>query len=593
MNKLNTQKGQVIIINTLLFFTLSTSIIFAVTSPVISSFQITKSFTKSKQSFLLANSAANEALYKLNTNKDLASSEVVSLAQGSAIITTADTGSGKTISVGSDVESFERNYQISLSTGEGVSFSYGLQVGQGGFDMAGGAGVIGNIYSNGDVLGSGGVYVTGSVVAANVSDPLVVTSNNSGTIDPPTQINFGGNTTPQDLAQSFTVSTTTPVSSVRILIKKSGTAWMNNITMRIVADNAGKPNKTTLAQATISAPTVTSTFNYLTVPLTSTVVLTPGNIYWVVFDTATTWGQYYALGANDATFLGGQAKTSAAGWSSSNGGTWVATSPTTLDAYFDVYVGGSTGIIKGITVGTGGVGDAWSFEVKDSTVAGNVYCQAGSGNNKACDTSRSNPVQQSYPISDGNIDDWKAEAIAGGSTTTISLGGSSVKSIGPIKVNGNVTVGSGAILNINGPVYITGNLSVQGGGKIRINPSLGATSAVIVADGRVDSGGGGVFQGSGTAGSYILVITTSTCPTGSGCSGNNAIEVSGGSGAVVLNAQKGTIEFTGGAQAKQATGNKIIMEGGTTVTYEAGLMNPNFVSGPSGSWKVDSWKEVE
>jgi hypothetical protein len=587
----NTQRGQVIIINTLLFFALSTAIIFAVTHPVVSSFQVTQSFLKSKKAFLVANSASNEALYKLNANMELASAETVTLAQGTADIIVADTGDTKTVSIESDVETYERNYEISLSQGEGVSFNYGLQVGQGGFEMSGGAGINGNVYSNGDITGTGGPYITGSAVSSNISDPVIVTSNNGGTIDPPAEIQFGGNATPQDMSQSFTVATTTPVSSIRILIKKSGSAWMNNVTMRITSDNSGKPSKTTLAQGTISASTVTTTFNYLTIPLSSTVALTPGTTYWLVFDTSTTWGQYYALGANDGAFADGTAKTGS--WSSSNGGTWANTSPSTLDSYFDVYVGGSTGIISGITVGSGGIGDAWAFEVNNSTVAGTIYCQAGTGNNKSCDTSRSNPVQQAFPISDGNIQDWKDVAAAGGATSTVSMGGSEVRTIGPVKINGNLSVGSGAILNVEGTIHVTGNVSVSGGGIVRVSPSLGATSAIIIADGKVSAGGGGVFQGSGTSGSYILLVTTSTCPTGSGCSGDNAIEVSGGTGAVVLNAQSGTIEFSGGAQAKQATANKIIMGGGTTVTYESGLANQNFTSGPSGSWTINSWKEVE
>jgi hypothetical protein len=589
--KIHTQKGQVIIINTLLFFALSVAIIFAVTSPVISSFQITKSFLKSKQAFMVANSASNEALYKLNTNKDLAGAEIVNLAQGTATISVADVSGGKRILIESDVDSYQRNYELNVAIDNGVSFNYGVQSGQGGFNMSGSAGIIGNIYSNGNVVGSGGPYVTGSAIAANISDPVIVASNNSGTIDPPQQVNFGGNTTPQDFGQSFTIATSTPVSSIRILIKKSGTAWMNNITMRITSDNAGKPSKTTLAQATISAATVSSSFNYLTVPLSSTISLTPGTTYWIVFDTATTWGQFYSLGANTGEYVTGISKTGT--WASNNGGTWNNTNPNTLDAYFDINVGGSTGLIQGVTVGSSGQGDAWAFQVNNSTVAGTIYCQAGSGNNKTCNTTRPNPVQQPWPISDGNIQDWKAEAALGGATSTISLGGSTIRTIGPIKINGDLSVGAGSILNINGTVHVTGNVSVSGGGIIRINPTLGAQSAVIVADGRVSAGGGGQFQGSGSTGSYILLITTSTCPSGTGCSGDSAIEVSGGTGAVVLNAQKGTIEFSGGAQARQATANQIIMSGGTTVTYESGLQNPNFTSGPSGSYTIGSWKEVE
>ena len=591
MNKKNTQKGQVIILNTLLFFALSSIIIFAVTAPVIASYQTTKSFFKSKQAFMVANSASNEAIYKLNTNKQLASSETIYLSQGTAQITVADVAGGKTISINSNVDSYQRNYALNIVVTDGVSFNYGVQVGQGGFNMSGGAGIIGNVYSNGDIIGSGGPYITGSAISANISDPLVITSNNSGTMDPPNQINFGGNGIPQDAAQSFVVDTSDPISSIRILIKKSGSAWMNNITMRITTDNNGSPSRTTLAQATISAATVSSSFNYLTIPLNNVLSLNPGTTYWIVFDTATTWGQYYSLGANDSQYTDGVAKLGE--WRNNNGGTWSNTNPTTLDAYFDVYVGGSTGIIQGITVGSSGQGDAWAYEIKDSTVAGAVYCQAGSGNNKPCDTSRPNPVQQQWPISEGNIQDWKIDAETGGTISGLSLGSQDVETIGPVKINGNLSVGAGATLNIQGTIYVTGNVSVNGGGIIRIDPSLGQTSAVIITDGRVTAGGGGQFQGSGASRSYILLATTSSCPNGSGCSNNPAISVSGGTGAVVLNAQNGQITFSGGAQARQATADTISMSGGTTVTYETGLQNPNFTTGPSGTWSIGSWKEVE
>jgi hypothetical protein len=591
MNKNNTQKGSVIIINTILFFVLSSVIIFAIATPVVSSFELTKSFLKSKQAFMVAASASNEALYKLKTNKDLANAESVSLAQGKATISVADTVSGKQISINSDVDSYERNFKINIEEDDGVGFNYGIQIGQGGFELNGNSGIIGNIYSNGDVIGTGGPYVTGSAIAANISDPITVATNNSGTIDPPHQISFGSNTTPQDFAQSFSINTTDPVSSVRILIRKSGTAWMNNITLRITSNNGGKPDKTTLAQATISASTVGSSFGYLTVPLNSAVSLTPGATYWLVFDTSTTWGQHYILGANEGQYTNGASQLGS--WASNNGGTWSETSPASLDTYFDINVGGSTGLIRGLAVGSSGQGDAWAYEVKDSTVAGVIYCQGGSGNNKQCDTSRPNPIQQAWPISDGNIQDWKNIAIAGGTIESLSLGSQDTASIGPTYINGNLSVGAGGVLNLNGTVYVKGNISVSGGGIIRINPTLGNQSVVIVTDGRISTGGGGQFQGSGASGSYILVATTSTCPVGAGCSNNPAISVSGGTGAVVLNAQKGTIEFDGGAQARQATGHKIIMSGGTTVTYESGLQNPNFTSGPSGSWKIKSWKEVE
>jgi hypothetical protein len=479
-----------------------------------------------------------------------------------------------------------------LIAGSGTSFNYGLQVGQGGFDISGGSGIIGNVYSSGDIIGSNGAYITGTAVSSNASDPVAVTSN-TGIVDPLYQIDFGGNSVaiPQDVAQSFTVSTTTPVSSIRVLIKKTGSPW-SNITLRLTTDNANKPSKTDIAQGVITYSTITSTFNYVTIPLSSTVALTPGTRYWLVFDAINFWGPTYSLGANNSTYANQAVKLSQSGWSQSNGGTWTDSTPNTRDIYFDIYVGGDTGLIDGVTVGTGGVGDAWAHEVNDSTVAGTIYCQSGSSNNKACDTSRADPVQQAFPISDGNILDWKAEALAGGSTSTVSLG-NGIHTLGPIKINGDLSIGSGGILNLQGTVHVTGDITVGGGGIIRVNPTLNNKSVILLADGNIKSNGGGQFQGSGTTGSYILLVTTSDCPTGVDCGGDNAVEVNGGTGAVVINAQNGTIEFEGGAQAKQATAYRIVMTGGTTVTYEAGLANPVFESGPSGAWTVSSWKEVE
>ncbi len=591
MIKNNTQKGAVIILNTLLFFVISIAIIFAVVIPVITSWQVTKSFTKSKEAFLLASSASWEALYRLENGMALASSETLTLAQGTSIINVSDFSNDKTVSVTTDVDSYQRNYQIDLIQTAGVSFSYGLQAGQGGFVMYGSSGINGSAYSNGDIVGIGGPFITGTAISANIDDPVVSITNNRGTLTPPYELQFGGNATPQDVAQSFTVSTSTPISSVRIFIKKSGSRLMNNVIMRITSDNASKPSKTTITQGAISASTVTTSYGYLIIPLNDVVSLTPGVTYWIVFDTSTTGGQYYSLGANDATYLDGESRSG--NWASNNGGTWSNVAPVGKDIYFDVYAGGSTGIISGVSVGSGGVGDAWAHEVKNSTVAGRIYCRTASGNNKVCNTSRPDPVQQAMPISDANIEAWKAEAAAGGATSTISLSGSEIKTIGSTKIDGNLTVGSGAILNIEGTIYVTGNVAISGDAVIRVTPSAGAVSSIIVTDGQVISRGKAQYQGSGTPGSYILVVTTSTCPMGPKCSGRSAVSMTGSTGAVVLNAQQGTIEFTGGARARQATGHTITMSGGTIVDYDTGLANMNFTSGPSGSWAIESWKEVE
>lgn len=58
--------------------------------------------------------------------------------------------------------------QIEIST-DAVHFHFGAQVGDGGLSMGNNAGVLGNVYSNGDIIGSGGNNITSDVWVAGTS----------------------------------------------------------------------------------------------------------------------------------------------------------------------------------------------------------------------------------------------------------------------------------------------------------------------------------------------------------------------------------------------------------------------------------------
>ncbi len=592
MNKNNTKKGHIIILNTLVFFVVSISIIFALTSPVVSSFNITNSFSKSKQSFMLANSAMNEAIYKIKTNKNFQSNSLITLEQGNAEVEITSIGEDKEISIHSSVDTYESNYHAKLTQGRNIGFEYGAQVGQGGFELQGGSGIIGNVYANGKIIGSNNSYITGTAVSANITDPVSITSNNIGVIDPSGAISFGGNstTTPQDIAQSFSISTTTPVSSIRILIKKTETPT-GDITVRIVEDSEGKPGKIEKTKAVIKSSTVTSTFNYINLSLDGVVSLTPNTTYWLVFDTETFANALYSLGANSNSYSEGGVIFSKDGWSQSNGGVWESLN-IIQDTYFDIFVGGETGYIENMIIGSNGEGDAWSYQVKNSNIAGQLYCLVGVENNKNCNTTRQAPTQYPLTISDEDIASWKEIATNNGATTTQSFSGGNY-TLDSTKITGDLNVSSQSVLSLNGPVYVTGDVNVSAGSVIQVNPSLSEKSIALVADGVIKTNSGGVFANSGAQNSYIMLVTTSMCPYDTNCSNQDAIHITGGSGAVILNAQKGSIVLEGGAQAKQVTGYKVLLNGGSTITYESGLIAPLFSFEGSNQWKLNNWKEIE
>jgi hypothetical protein len=336
---------------------------------------------------------------------------------------------------------------------------------------------------------------------------------------------------------------------------------------------------------------VGTSYGYVAVPFTSASTLTPGTQYWIVLDTpSTSWNTYYQWAATSATYSNGVSKTG------DLGGTWNATSPSTLDGYFDLYLGGVTGIIQGIAVGQNG-GDARAHEIKNAIISNTAYCQISSGTtNKACNTTQADPTQVAYPVVDSQILSWKDEAAAGTSRSTWSLGSNNATSTsGAMKINGNLSLTDGAILTLNGILYVTGNININGAGKIQLGSSMGTKAGVIVVDGTVTLSGGASITGNGTAGSYAIVVSTNTaCGTGVGCNASSAYAISadGGTGSVVLVAQDGGIRFLGGASAKSAVGKYMYMDGGTTLRYESGLASIDFSSGPGGTWSVNSWKEI-
>lgn len=580
-------KGAAILIVVLFFVILSVTLITGVSGPVGYQIRNTSDFLQSKQSYSVADAQAENALYRLNHGKSDAPT-IMSLLGATATITLTDIGGDKEMSIQGAIGDFQRFVKARFKQDAGVAFNYGLQTGIGGVQMGGSSHIIGNVYANGDISGNGGsgwasTVITGSATAATLSNP-VAHIDNTGSSTPTYSHFFGLTAGTQDFAQSFVISTTTAISEIQLYIKKTGAPA--NYTVKIVNNSSGQPGTTVLTSGTLNSSLVTSVYSYVPVVMTTSVSLTSGSTYWIVIDNPTTSAvNYYTLGLNNGVYSAGAVKTGAMG------GTWSNIATTTADAYIKVLVGGDAGTITGMKVGTDS-GNAWAKNITNVIVSGSLYCQIGSGNSKACDTSRADPTPNPLPISTANLDEWKDEATAGGSTSSVSIAGSNTRTMGPIKINGNLTMSASGVLYITGPIYITGNISVSGNAKIYVHSSLGSVSGILVSDGRITLGGSGGVYGSGTAGSYVVMASNSDCPASGSCSGNPAIDVSGDAGSVVLSAPNGTVSFSGSGKAKSIVAKQMIMSGDTEVSYDSGLADLDFSSGPSGSWTVDTWKEV-
>lgn len=415
-NNFYRNSGQVMIIFVVLFLIISIIIITGIVNPTIRNIKVAKDLFLAKQSLYLADSGMADAVYRVKNNIAISNQEYLLINNNIATTTILDTIEGKTISSASNYLNYFRKIQSKIIKGDGVSFFYGVQAGQGGFSMSGSSQVNGNIYSNGPI--SGGI-VTGSAISAGVN-----------------------------------------------------------------------------------------------------------------------------------------------------------------------------GSIRDTKIGQNGIGEAQAHTVTGVTVAGALKCKIGSDNNKICDTSVADPDLISMPISGEQIIDWKDEAEAG-QTIIGNYSPSEEVILGPVKITGDFTIKKKVIMT--GTIWIEGKLLFSGGSAsiVLATSTYDNKSGVVIIDKYTNFTGGSQVFSTGITGSYVMLLITSDCPVSEFCSGNNAVSESGNAGSVVLAAPYGTISFGGGASAKEIVADKVILSGSASIDYEMGLASQNFVSGPSGSYNLISFKEIE
>ena len=265
----------------------------------------------------------------------------------------------------------------------------------------------------------------------------------------------------------------------------------------------------------------------------------------------------------------------------------------------DVISAGFPGLITGIHT----AGSAYAHTITSSTVGEDAYYQSISGTSVGGYSYPGSTDQATapMPIPDSQIEDWKSEALAGGTHTSpcpYSISGA--VSIGPKKINCDLNLDGTDDVTLNGNVWVSGNINFSNSAKMRVNPSLGDKTIVIVADketnrsssGQINMSNSTQFFGSGSSKSYVLLISQNNSAEMGGW--NSAINVSNSvSGKVLLYAPHGTINLSNSISIKEASAYKIQLNNSASVLYETGIANLLFTSGPSGGYSIDSWKETE
>lgn len=277
-------------------------------------------------------------------------------------------------------------------------------------------------------------------------------------------------------------------------------------------------------------------------------------------------------------------------------------------------VAGPTGVIEGMDV----TGDSWSHTIRGtSTVIGNAThsvlqntvvngdvladsiasctiggtatydTRSGCAVAGAITTPNPNPFVPAdvlpLPITEEQIDLWETESVSGGSIGSQNWS-SGTRSLGPKKITGNLYLSGNAELVVTGTLWVTGEIKLSNNAIIRLASSYGSSSGVIVAGvdesasaGYIEISNSAQVLGSGATGSYLMLLSQREA-------GANAIKTSNTSTAAILYAGEGEIEIGNSAALKEVTAYKLKITNSATVTYESGLQNASFSSGPGGSW---------
>lgn len=206
------------------------------------------------------------------------------------------------------------------------------------------------------------------------------------------------------------------------------------------------------------------------------------------------------------------------------------------------------------------------------------------------------------PIPDSQLDQWESEAMAGGThpgPCPLTYGTGDTVTLGPKKIDCDLTIQGSAQITIAGPLWVKGNLTIKNSAQVTLASSFGAQSGVIMVDdpanrttsSKISVENSATISGSGTAGSYLLLVSRNNSAEGGG--DEKAITLKNTGASSIYYAPHGFTSVQNNANVKEITAWKLEIKNSATVTYELSLRNVQFGSGPSGGYDVKYWKEVE
>jgi hypothetical protein len=246
----------------------------------------------------------------------------------------------------------------------------------------------------------------------------------------------------------------------------------------------------------------------------------------------------------------------------------------------------AVGTISDVTV----VEDAHADTINNSIINQDAYYVNGNISGTTVDGTEhpNSPAVPIVDLFDIDYDFWRGESQSGGIISNDYTINSDI-GFGPKKVEGNLFIDNNVTVTLDGPLWVTGNLTFGNNSLMKLASSYGENSTVLIVDGTIDVSNNSNILGSGTEGSYVMAISTSSSMDES----NPAINVSNNVDGAVFFSPNGLSRIRNNVQIKEVSGKKILIDNNAQIIYETGLADAKFTSGPSGGWGLNDWRETE
>jgi hypothetical protein len=185
-----------------------------------------------------------------------------------------------------------------------------------------------------------------------------------------------------------------------------------------------------------------------------------------------------------------------------------------------------------------------------------------------------------------DIDYWKARANINNDPIVGNLVyNKGSNTLGPRKIEGNLTLDSNADLIVTGAIHVTGNFRMDSNSELFLSEAFSASTTVIIVGGNITfDSNAEVHATVATPKGYILLLSESASGTAIDIDSNNPIE-----GAVY--APNGTVVIGSNADITSIAGRRIRLDSNAEIVYDFGLRDADFTGGPSSGARIISWQE--